>query len=322
MPTSGSYNYSVTANEVITAALENIGAIVSGETADANDVTICLRQLNMIAKALSGNSNQGPGFKTWTRKMITLFLANSDNDYTLGPSGDKCILRSALGMTTIRVSEIAGQTALDVTSTTGMSSTMIIGIVQNNNTIHWSTISSTGAGPVVNIAAATTFAANAGNPVFFYAATGAQIPYVPISVEKVTLMDEDGNETPVDRFTSMEEYFSDVTSKTQSVDPGFWIYERGLGSGTFYIDGYPADVSKRLQLLVTTPTEDYDATSDDIAYPAEWYDALSWMLAKRVAPKFDRPWTPDREANYVEAMGMARAFSQQDALDFFQPEED
>ena len=72
-------------------------------------------------------------------------------------------------------------------------------------------------------------------------------------------------------------------------------------------------------LTVLYPAEDYDATTDDIAFPQEWFSALEWELAFRSAPAMGRPWTPEMQANYVAATGIARNLNEANSSAYFQP---
>ena len=50
MATSGSWDYSLTAANVIDMALENIGVLAAGATVASADQTLALRRLNVIVK--------------------------------------------------------------------------------------------------------------------------------------------------------------------------------------------------------------------------------------------------------------------------------
>ena len=82
------------------------------------------------------------------------------------------------------------------------------------------------------------------------------------------------------------------------------------------------DVTKQLRLTVIYPAEDYDATTDDIAYPQEWFAALEWELAKRLAPKFNKRWTKTHEINWEQATQIARQLNPQSTTVYYQPHAD
>jgi hypothetical protein len=71
----------------------------------------------------------------------------------------------------------------------------------------------------------------------------------------------------------------------------------------------PAERRDEGRQLVCYPSEDYDATSDDIAFPQEWFAALEWELTLRCAP-------------YATATGIARELNPDNSDAHFQPGRD
>ena len=80
MATSGSINFSINRNEIITEALELLGAISFGETPSANEITSCARTLNLMIKAWNGQ-----GIHLWTETEMEQALVVDTNSYTLSP---------------------------------------------------------------------------------------------------------------------------------------------------------------------------------------------------------------------------------------------
>ncbi len=46
--------------------------------------------------------------------------------------------------------------------------------------------------------------------------------------------------------------------------------------------------------------------------------ALAWSLSKEVAPAFSRQWTPEMEANRIEAVSIARGINAENSVLYFQ----
>ena len=63
MATSGSIDFSLTRDDIITEALEQLGVLGSGETANTDDVVSASRTLNMMTKA-------------WQADGLTLFAVD------------------------------------------------------------------------------------------------------------------------------------------------------------------------------------------------------------------------------------------------------
>jgi hypothetical protein len=78
MATSGSANFSTTRNEIIKAALLNVGGIGRGETPDSDQFTDSAYLLNMIVKTLHAD-----GMPLWAMKQ-TSFALTATTTYTIG----------------------------------------------------------------------------------------------------------------------------------------------------------------------------------------------------------------------------------------------
>lgn len=312
MATSGSFDYSVTAAEILTEAHEILGVLGAGESITTDESTSALRTLNMLAKGWQGNADFAPGLKLWNRKTGYVFLQASDGDYTLGgSSGDHATL--AYDATTMRVAASTSATTLEVTSTTGFTAADYIGIELDSGAIYWTTVSSVTDGDTVVITAGLTSAAAAGNRIFCYT---TKIPR-PLVMEYVAIRNTNGEDMPLTLMS--REYYEGIANKTETGSPSRFLYEDGIGSGTLYLDCAPDDVTDVLRIVFLTPAEDYGSSANDIAFPQQWHAPLSFGLAKRLAPKFQVSWTQTMQDGYQEALTIARAAYPQTCEAFFQP---
>lgn len=311
MATSGSYNLQLTASNIVVLALEDIGVLAPGQTISNERLDFGLRRLNVIAKQWQGTSDMANGLKVHTRQRVTLFLAKGQQTYTIGPASTDSRATTSYGRTTISAAEAIGQTTLSVTATTdtttnpGTTVTMtaadIIGIELDDGTIQWSTISSTGAG-TVTVADSLTVAAASGNYVWWFTSRAQRF----MVTESAVTRDENRNDFPIHVFRTSDEYDAGVADKYADGDPSAILIEPLRLNTRVTLDSQPTDVTKQIVLTVLYPAEDYDASSNDIAFPQEWYGALEWELAKRCASSFGRPWTTDMEANWLTATSIAR----------------
>ncbi len=325
MATSGSWNYSVTAADVIKMAMEDIGVLTPGETISAEDQDAGLRRLNYIVKQWQGDADMSQGMKVWTRQRITLFLAKGQQKYLVGPAATDARATTAYGRTTISTAEAVGQTAISITATTDtttdpgttvtMTASDIIGIEQNDGTMHWSTIVSTGGGPIVTINDATSAAAAAGNYVYWFTSRAQRFPVIDSAV----LRDENRNDTLLRVFREASEYDVGIVDKYADGDPTCILVEPLRIATRITLDSQPTGVDKQIVLSVLYPAEDYDAAANDIAYPQEYFAALEWELAKRCAPMYGRPWTQDMNDNWKAATGIARNLNPQVSNACFEP---
>lgn len=312
MGTSGSYDYSVTATDVITEAMEFIQVLGQGDTIDSADQTSVLRTLNMMVKQWSGNFDFAPGLKSFQRKIGYLILQSGQSSYTLGPSGDNATLTYL--STTMRIAGVSTDTTLQVTSTTGMTAADKIGIELDSGAIYWTTIASVTDGDTLVISAGLTGGAAIGNRIFTYTTKLMR----PLYVESCISRDTDGIDTPLNLMT--QDYYDRIANKTADGTPIYYRYNDTLTNGTLLLDVEPSDVTNVLRLSFFAPAEDYDAVGNDIAYPQQWFLPLSIGLAKLIAPKFGQAWTDAHENIYRDALAIAKTAYAETTDIYFQPE--
>jgi hypothetical protein len=118
MATSGSFNFSVTRNEVIEEGYKAARILGQDQTMNARDITDGAMALNLLVKQWQGRSDFAPGLKVWSRQRITLFLAKGQQRYVIGPASTDARCSAQYGRTTISATEASGQTVLSITSNT------------------------------------------------------------------------------------------------------------------------------------------------------------------------------------------------------------
>lgn len=88
MATSGSYNFTVTRDELIKAAFRLIGVGHRGESVPADEISDASQALNLMIKAW-----QADGLQLWKRSEASVTLSAGTSTYTLGPTGSTVIQR-------------------------------------------------------------------------------------------------------------------------------------------------------------------------------------------------------------------------------------
>lgn len=322
MTTSLSWNFSMTAAQVIQAAYEDLGILAPGVSPSTSQSTRALNRLNSLVKQWQGNSDLAPSLKIWTRQRVTLFLAVGQQSYLVGPAATDARASTQAGRTTISNDEAAGQTVLSITSNTDttsypgttitMASGDFIGIRLNDGTIQWTTISGT-PGATATVNNALTSQASAGSFVWWFTSRAQRFPLL----EFAALRNSDFNDTPLDVYRQVQEYEANV-SKFADGDPTSILVEPLTLNTRITLNSQPTDVSRQIYMTVLYPAEDYDATTDDIAFPQEWYAALSWELAFRLSTPTNR-WTDTMQANRQSALAMARSVNPETSSLFFAP---
>ncbi len=340
MSLSGSYDYTAIASDIITSAFEDIQVIQNGETADNNDVTTALRELNYMTKQWMGKPGFAPGLKRWSRKLAYLFLVQNQNIYSLGTTalgGDKCCVANyTQGTLTAAAAGGAGSITVSTmyasptyTTATTPASTDYIGIQLDSGAIQWTTVSGSPTLPgSITLGATLTSAASSGNWVFSFAtANQANLP-----LDVLTIMRRDPTsgtqgssavsvDYQMDKMGDIYEY-EQITNKNIASTPVSWFYQQGLSVGQLFLNCTPAVITNVLRLWLLYPLDDLDVVSNTMAFPQQWYGALGKGLGKRLAPKFGKAWTETHQQNYDEAMAEASNVDPDQTYQYFQPGRD
>jgi hypothetical protein len=302
---SSSYDYSRTAAQLITSAYENLGVIPAGGTVSSADSTTALSRLNYIAKQYDGPSS-GVNLQVHSRQRVTLMLAKGQQSYLIGPASTDARASTAVGRTTLSAAEASGQTVLSITSNTDttsypgstitMTASDIVGIELDDGTIHWTAISGTPAS-TMTVSVALTGDAASGNKVYWFTSRAQRL----VHVESIVLRDSSFNDTPLTVYRDVKQYDAGVSSKHADGTPTCVLVEPLRIATRLTFDTQPTDVTDTVVITGWYPQEDYDATTDDIAFPQEAFRFLSWELSFELAPAFGAAWTPQMEKNRLEA---------------------
>lgn len=284
MPSSGSYDFTRTRNQIITRAGRITGAIRAGATMKAQDVTDFSEALNSMVKRWSVT----PGMHVWTTAEATLFPQASQSKYALGSSSTDHATETFYETEISTAGEASGQTILSVNETTNMTTNDHIGVVVDDGTLHWSTIASKTAS-TVTINDALDDAASAGNKVFSYTSKIVRPLRIPNREGSIRLYDiANGNDTPLGPPVSRDEYYS-LPNKTQTGSINQVFYDPQLTLGYIYLWSPPIAVTDLVKFTWHRPIQDFDAAGDNPDLPQEWIDPLVWNLADVMAPEYDVP---------------------------------
>jgi len=323
--TSNSWDFSQTAAGIIQGALEDINVLEAGESVDSDDSTVALRTLNQLVKQWQGSADMAAGLKIHTRHRIALFLGVNQTQYLIGPGSSDARATTAYGRTTVSSAYSSGTslsvTALtDTTTKVGTTVTMttadIIGVVLDDGTIAWTTISAASSSPIT-IGGTLASAAAVGNYVYWFTSRAQRF----VDIEDARLRDVELIDTKVDIYTDVSQYES-LPQKDATGDPTAILVEPLRTQTRVTLNFAPQEMTDQLHLTVIYPSEDYDATTDDIAYPQEWLAALEWELARRLAPKFNKRWTETHQTSWLQATQIARQLNPQNTSIYFQPHMD
>jgi hypothetical protein len=184
--------------------------------------------------------------------------------------------------TAIRVAGIATDTTIEVDSTTGMTVADNVGIVLDSGSIHWTTIATIPDADTITIATGLPSGVAVDKAVYAYT---SKIPRPVRIIQAFTrnTSDQDYTVYPWHR----DEHWS-MYDKTLISPPTRYFYEAHIPNGTLYTNYRPLDVTETLELVYHRPFEDFDAAGDEPDFPQEWFEALKYGLALRLAPEYGR----------------------------------
>jgi hypothetical protein len=277
MATSGSSNFNVTRNELIRDAALDLGAIAAGVTMGSQMLTDFARTLNGIVKAWAAD-----GIKVWTVSEATLFPAVDTVKYLLaGTSAATAHVTGTYYETSLSAAEASSQTTLSVTSSANMTVSDNIGIVLDDGTLHWTTISSIPDSTSVTIASAITDTAASGNAVFNYTSKiGRPLRIVDARVYNI----DDATDTPIEIISRQE--YNALPRKTSSGNISQIFYDRQLTNGFLYL-WQPLDaITDLIKFTYHRTIEDFDSAGDNPDLPQEFYLALRFALAEAMSATY------------------------------------
>lgn len=311
MATSGDDTFSVSRDDIINTAYEQIGVKGIGRVLSAEDTEKAALRLNLIVKQWMGTSDFAPGLKMWSRKTGYLFLQNGTYEYTLGPSGSHAT--SSYVSTTLSASLAIGATAATVASITGISSGDNIGLKMSNGSLHWTTVNGAPSGSTVTLTTGPTVACDSGAKVYAYTSKVRR----PLVILTMVRRNNDNIDDPM--YSMLREVYEQIADKTATGTPTQYLYESTLTNGSLYLDSAPDDVTDVLRFIFLRPIEDFDAAADTPDYPQQWYRALAYQLAMDLGPAYGRDITAVT-ALRNEALAMAQNVDPDTTNVFFESE--
>jgi len=276
--TSGSTNFSLTCTQIISEALEVLGILGPGITATADELQSCKRSLNMMVK-----SWQTDGLHLWLHTEAALFLVDGQAEYDL--PGANVAKVSSLTETALSADAADTDTTVDVDSITGISTGDTIGVVQDDDTILWTTVNGAPAGSTVTLTDALTAAASEDNRVWVYSDTIERPNRITDMRRRHAKGSSDDLDTPVTLMLGRRDYFM-LPNKSNTGVPVQAYYDPQTTTGKLYVWPAPDTVDDHLRFTYSRPLQDFDGLADDPDFPTEWIKALVYNLAVDIAPKF------------------------------------
>lgn len=304
-------------------AVENLQVLASGGTIVTADQTLALRRLNVIVKQYQGRSDSAPGMKIHTRQRITLMLAKGQQAYQIGPAAANARCSALVGRTTVATAYVSG-TSLSVAAVTdtttypgttiSMTSADFIGVQLNDGTIGWTTLNGTPGSSPATLTAGFSVAAASGNYVYWFTNRAQRFPVI----ESAVIRNSSYTTSPLNVYEVAEQYDQGVSDKYADGAPTSILVEPLRITTLVTLNSQPTDVTQQIIMTVLYPAEDYDATTDDIAFPQEALRFLAWELSWEIHPAFGVSWTPAMKLLRDEARAMYLDLNPENSVLYFQ----
>lgn len=286
MSTSGDTTFNLTTSGIITEALELLGVIRPGQSVESEDYTSCLRSLNMMVKSWQQN-----GMFVTHETEATIFITPGQQKYVLGGTDPDRTGAEPVIETKTSADYTTSTTTIDVTSTTGMTALDNIGVVLDDNTVHWTTIASITDSNTLVLTVGLTGAASSGNMVYTYTNEMGR----PLEISSIHLRNSGGTDSSLtdelsDRKVNELNKFNykNIYNKGQQGTVIQFYQNKQNTSTTLYVWPTGNLVSERLKIVYKRIIEDFDNSTDVADLPANWTACLAYNLAAYVAPKYGK----------------------------------
>ena len=225
MATSGVSTFTLTALEVVNKAFGKIGVKVAEQALEATEYQDGQDTLNLMIKSWSAQ-----GLHLWSKDEGLLFLTPGKTDYNLGATGDNACQFDDFIATNTTALNVATDTTIQITSTTGMAEFDFIGIQLADGTRFWTTILLIDSATQITLTDAFTGSADSGATVFTFTNLVSR-PNRILSYRRSTYAQD--NEIPVLSF-SRDQYFNQVNKSQQGTIVNCY-YSPQLNNGRVYV---------------------------------------------------------------------------------------
>lgn len=282
MATSSSTNFNQTRNEIIQDSFQLIGVYGVGRTISSEDQTFAENMLNKMVKAWSAQ-----GIHLFAKQEGVLFLADETGDYNLSNASTSARATKASDavITELNGAAAASATSLTVDSTTDMTAADIIGIVLDDDVVHWTTIVSVDTSTTLTITSGLASAAADNSNVYTFT-TRINRPLRISSMRRAEGVGSNLTEIPMIQL-SHQEYF-DLPLKVSNGSPTHYYYDPQLETGVVHLWQRPSDPETYIKFTYERILEDFDTSTDNPDFPQEWLEVLTYQLAVRLAPAFGK----------------------------------
>lgn len=279
MPTSGSTDFSVTKDDIIKEAYEQLGVLNEGEDPTAEQIDRASRTLNMMMKAW-----QADQMNIFAVDRYALFVEKGTQKYDLfnGTTSNFTKLDSIRQLATTAAST-SGTSTITVNDVTNVVSGDFIGVASGTE-MHWSTVAGTPMGNVVTLMEALPFDIEVDAVIWTYRTKAKRPMQVMEAYTHITRGDSD---IPVEKLSRRRYDELSIKSSTGLINQ--FYYDPQRTQGHLYVWPTGSDETNYIKLIVQRTLDDLDGSDDEPDFPQEWFLPLALNLAVLIAPKVGTP---------------------------------
>lgn len=309
MTTSGTNTFNLTRNQIIDLSLTRIGVKTLNRSPGNAEVLQAATVLNSMIKAWKNK-----GMNLWKSTQGTLFLTPGQRIYKLDGVTANATENFTFGL--LSADAILGATTITVNDPTQFTIGYFIGIMQDDNTSKWTTISNI-VGSVITLASALTAAATTGNYVYCYQTKIKR----PEGVSSLQLFI-----TPTQSVSNViysnNSYFNIPTLETPGI-ANIMYYNKQLTYGDIDLWPVPNVNTYFAKFTFQKQFDDFNTSTNTPDFPPEWLDALYLGLAARLLGLYGKSGTdPDLIIQAKEALEEAEGYDREDSSIYIQPATD
>ena len=301
MATSGSTNFAVTRDDIINEALEMLGVLGEGETANTSQITSASRTLNMMTKAW-----QADGLNLFAVERMYLFTEKTQEEYSLS-SATTDHVTTTFTETAVATAAVSGASTITVDSATGISDGDQIGIAQGTD-VQWTTVNGTPAANVITLTAVLADDVIVDAVVYAYTTTADRPMKIMDSYIHLATSNTD---IPIGKISRRR--YNQLSTKDNTGIINQFYYDPQVTAGKLFVWPTTDDEKNYIVMFVQRTLDDLDSGTDNPDFPQEWYLPLTLNLAVLLATKYGLPATEYREiASQAQAYyEMARGFDEE-----------
>lgn len=293
---SGTADFNIDRDTIITQALEHLHVYGEGEVIPASIITLMARHLNTLIKAWHTQ-----GIQLWSLERFTIEPVVNQETYILGPGGGVVVSATVT----------AGGTGYGVAPTVTFSSpggsgnTATGTATVDGDAVTAITITDSGdqytSRPTITFGGPGTGAAATSN-------MNGRFMTRPLRIHDDAFIHHilGNNDTPITQI-SRNEYYR-FGNKTSGGQPNSFYYDPQLDDGKLIVWPRPNQLSiYDMRFTSQRPLQDITDNSENVDFPQEWLQAITFGLADATALVFGAPKTvamelKERSNFYRQAM--------------------